>query len=273
MDTTVQKAEIPKFSGCLEHTSMIWHQIQLAKREKTVLRVIFLDLASAFGCVPHRLYWAAFNFIRVAEHISYFQDLQFCFAMPYSTTTWQSLEIGIMAGCTNFPLAFTMTMKVIIRASKWVVGGKRLKSRVWLMNIRAHMDDMMTLTTTASCTRHLLGKLQESITWAKMKVNPSKSRSIFNHQRSQKFFINDEPVATVSEKPVISLGRWYDTSLRDHEQVRELRQDIGRGLENINQQAEALVPAVWPAALLDVATNCIRHPPHKSEMMSKMISS
>lgn len=36
IDTAVQKAGIPGFSGCLEHTSMIWHQIQSAKgKEET----------------------------------------------------------------------------------------------------------------------------------------------------------------------------------------------------------------------------------------------
>ncbi|MGH0170009.1 UNVERIFIED_CONTAM: hypothetical protein FKN15_057998 [Acipenser sinensis] len=38
------------------------------------------------------------------------------------TTTWQCLEVGVMAGCTISPLAFTMAMEVIIRVSKWVVG-------------------------------------------------------------------------------------------------------------------------------------------------------
>lgn len=50
--TSVQKARIPGFSGCLEHTSMIWHQIPCAKREGKDLHVLFLDLANAFGSVP-----------------------------------------------------------------------------------------------------------------------------------------------------------------------------------------------------------------------------
>ena len=64
IDTTVQKAGIPGFAGCIEHTSMIWHQIQLAKREKRDLHVIFLDLANAFGSVPHSLIWSAFDFFK-----------------------------------------------------------------------------------------------------------------------------------------------------------------------------------------------------------------
>lgn len=117
IDTTVQKAGIPGFSGCLEHTSMIWHQIQAAKRESRDLHVVFLDLANAFGSVPHNLLWMAFCYFGVPKPIlnlvqSYFKD-----------TAWQHLEVGIMAGCTISPLTFTMAMEVIIRASRWVVGG------------------------------------------------------------------------------------------------------------------------------------------------------
>lgn len=50
-----------------------------------------------------------------------------------------------------------------------------------------------------------------------------------------KFYIGDDPIPTVSKQPVKSLGRWYNASLRDKEQVQQLRQDITNGLENINK--------------------------------------
>ncbi|KAJ8412701.1 hypothetical protein AAFF_G00116520 [Aldrovandia affinis] len=92
VDTSVQKAGIPGFSGCLEHTSMIWHQIQAAKKDKRDLHIIFLDLANAFGSVPHELLWESFNFFHVPEPITtlvktYFQDLQLCFTTANLTTT------------------------------------------------------------------------------------------------------------------------------------------------------------------------------------------
>ena len=107
IDTSVQKAGIPGFSGCLEHTSMIWHQIQTAKKDKRDLYVIFLDLANAFGSVPHELLWESFNFFHVPKPITtlvkaYFQDLQLCFTTPDFTTTWQRLEVGIMGRLYNF---------------------------------------------------------------------------------------------------------------------------------------------------------------------------
>ncbi|KAL6468443.1 hypothetical protein MHYP_G00241200 [Metynnis hypsauchen] len=104
VDTSVQKAGISGFSGFLEHASLIWHQIQAAKLEKRELHAIFLDLANAFGSVPHELLWTAFRFFNIPDTITtlvkaYFQDLQFCFSTPEFTTSWQHLEIGIMAGC------------------------------------------------------------------------------------------------------------------------------------------------------------------------------
>ncbi|KAE8291485.1 hypothetical protein D5F01_LYC11093 [Larimichthys crocea] len=121
VDTSVQKAGISGFSGCLEHVTMIWRQIQMAKLEKRDLHAIFLDLANAFDSVPYELLWTAFKFFNIPDTIitlvkDYFQDLQFCFSMPEFTSSWQHLEVGIMAGCTVSHLAFTMAMEVIIRA-------------------------------------------------------------------------------------------------------------------------------------------------------------
>ena len=91
-DLSVQKAGIPEFSGCLEHSSMIWHQIQAARTEGRDLCVVFLDLANAFGSVPHSLLWKAFSYFQVPEKISalvraYFEDIQLCFNTSNYTTS------------------------------------------------------------------------------------------------------------------------------------------------------------------------------------------
>ena len=46
-----------------------------------------------------------------------------------------------MAVCMISPLAFTMAMEIIIRASKWVVGGERRQDGMRFTPIRAYMDD------------------------------------------------------------------------------------------------------------------------------------
>ena len=69
-----------------------------------------------------------------------------------------------MAGCTISPLAFTM--EIIIRASKWVVGGERRQDGMRLTPIRAYMDDMTLVTATVPCMRRILETLNKNIKWA-----------------------------------------------------------------------------------------------------------
>jgi len=59
-----------------------------------------------------------------------------------------------------------------------------------------------------------------------MQFKPSKSRSISivkGKVVDKTFFIIREAIPTVSEKPVKSLGRWYDGHLKDTVRVGEVR--------------------------------------------------
>ncbi len=177
-----------------------------------------------------------------------------------------------MAGCTISPLAFTMAMEVIIRASKWVVGGERLASGMRLPPIRAYMDDMTTMTTTVACTNRLLGKLTNNIEWARMQFKPTKSRSISiikGKVVDKTFFINGEAIPTVSEKPVKSLGRWYDGDLKDTVRVGEVRQQAVEGLKSIDScalpgklklwcfQFGLLPRLLWPLTVYEVSLTTV----------------
>ncbi len=55
IDTSVQKGGIPGIPGCLEHTSMVTQLPREARENKGDLVVLWLDLATAYGSMPHRL--------------------------------------------------------------------------------------------------------------------------------------------------------------------------------------------------------------------------
>ncbi|KAK0142426.1 hypothetical protein N1851_019805 [Merluccius polli] len=152
-----------------------------------------------------------------------------------------------MAGCTISPLAFTMAMEIMIRASKWVVGGERLQGNQRLPPIQVYMDDLTTLTTTVPCTKRLLEKLHQNITWARMKLKPSKCRSISivkGQVTDQRFHVGGIPVPTVSEMPVKSLRRWY-VKLKDTEQFEQLKNDISKYMERISKTVLPGKLKVW----------------------------
>ena len=55
IDTAVQKGGVPGISGCIEHTAVVTQLIREAKEDKKDLALIWLDLANAFGSIPHKI--------------------------------------------------------------------------------------------------------------------------------------------------------------------------------------------------------------------------
>ena len=55
IDTSVKKGGVPGFSGCVEHNRAITQLIHEAKKERKDLTVVWLDLANAYGSIPHQL--------------------------------------------------------------------------------------------------------------------------------------------------------------------------------------------------------------------------
>ena len=73
-------------------------------------------------------------------------------------------------------------------------------------------------STTPHCTSRLLDKLNSNLRCTRMKVKPSKSRSLSilkGKVVDKKFTLNEEVMPAVLEKPVKSLGRWYDARFSD----------------------------------------------------------
>ena len=53
IDTTFQEGSIQKMTACWEHTSMVWAALKDARSKRRSLSIIWLDLANAYGSVPH----------------------------------------------------------------------------------------------------------------------------------------------------------------------------------------------------------------------------
>ena len=69
INTSIQKAGVPGFPGCIEHTTMLWDRIKKAKNNKTELHVIWLDLENIYGSVKHQLLEKVMEFFWIPEDI------------------------------------------------------------------------------------------------------------------------------------------------------------------------------------------------------------
>ena len=129
---------------------------------------------------------------------------------------------------------------------------------------KAFMDDVTLLTRDVDTMQSVLTRLDELITWSRMKFKDKKSRSLTiqkGKQRQQKFTTAGEQMPTVKEQPVKSLGRWYSGTLSDRSQGVVLMQQAEHGLKEIDRTKHkiwclqfALYPRLaWPLTIYEVA--------------------
>ena len=178
INTSVQKPGIPGFPGCLEHSQMIWNSLLSAKRDKIELHVIWLDLAKAYGSVPHYLIRMALEFFnfpcKVGEIImKCFNSAFIKFTVKDYTIKRKALEIGIMMGCVISPLLFVLAMKLILR-------GAMKNEHLTFPPSRAFMDDIAILVPDQIAADGLLQRYYDLFTWAK-----GKSKSIVSQRICQ----------------------------------------------------------------------------------------
>lgn len=230
--------------GCIEHSSMIWEAIQQAKKNRLDLHVIWLDLANAYGAVPHSLLWKALEMCHVPDSMidilkQYFSNFQMRFQTAAYVTDWTKLEVGIAMGCTVSPILFVLAMQILLKATEASTVMVKLGKGIVMPPLKAFMDDTTVLANKASMASKILKRLEELMVWSRMKFKPAKSRSLSLKKgkldEQVQFHIEGQPIPTISEVPVKSLGRWYDHTLRDTRQGKNVVEIAQEGLRAINQ--------------------------------------
>ena len=177
VNTSIQKAGVPDFPGCIEHITMLWDRIKTAKNNKSELHVIYLDLENAYGSVRHQLLEKAMDFFGIPEDIkdlipTHFKRTYVRFSNNKYSTNWQKLNIGIMMGCVISPLLFVLVIEMILRSAD--VNTNQITGP----SMKAFMDDVTLTAESRSHIEQLVTRLQGLFRWAAMKIKPSKCRSL-----------------------------------------------------------------------------------------------
>ena len=133
--------------------------------------------------------------------------------------------------------------------------------------IRAFMDDLTVTTSSVTGSRWLLKGLEQSTTWARMRFKPAKSRSLVLKKgkvmERVRFTITGGKIPTLNEKPVKSLDKIFNGSLRDTAAIQKSIQDLKEWLNKIDKtglsgrfkawifQHDVLPRIVWPLLLYE----------------------
>ena len=255
IDTSIQKGCMEKVPGCWEHMSLVWSALKDARQRKTSLANIWLDIANAYGSIPHRLIFFALRRYGVPNQwITLIKNYYFgLYTKSFSKTApsdWHQHFRGIFAGCTISIILFLAGINVIIEYTltsnaKCFINS----SKVSLPLVRAFMDDLNLMSATVSGTQELLSKCTKALTWAGMSFRADKSRSITivkgKSMNTTPFHVREPSSATdfscyipsIQSMPVKFLGRVIDGSLSDRRSIKELQDKVLTGLKIIHKSS------------------------------------
>ena len=100
---------------------MVWSALKDARKGKKDLATIWLDLANAYGSVPHKLILFALRRYQVPDRwieliMAYYDGLWGRTSASGVSSEWMRYERGIFAGCTISVVLFVAAFNVIFRA-------------------------------------------------------------------------------------------------------------------------------------------------------------
>ena len=243
INTSIQKGGIQRVAGCIEHTAILSQLIKEAKKEKKNLVVTWLDIANAYGSIPHSVISAALEAAHIPERTlelisSYYNNVNIRFTTKNFTTEWQKVEKGIITGCTLSVILFSLSMSWLVESVQGVTKGPLTSSGQRQANSRLLMDDIATTTETVPQTNILLQKVSEKMKWAELEARAHKCRSlvIFKgevQRRSLK--LGGETITPIQDKPVKYLGKEYKANLNESEQIQDVQRNLKIELKKIDK--------------------------------------
>ena len=141
------------------------------------------------------------------------------------TSNWHRLERGIITGCTISVTLFALAMNILVKSAEKECRGPTTNTGVRQPPIRAYMDDLTVTTSSVTGCRWILRGLEKQIAWARMSFKPSKSRSLILKKGKVedrfRFSIAGDTIPSLTEKPVKSLGKVFNDSLKDTASIKE----------------------------------------------------
>ena len=171
INNSIQKGCMEKIPGCWEHLSMVWHALKEARAQKSNLAIIWLDIANAYGSIPHELiaftlhrYGVSPQWIRLIE--TYYKGIFNKSFSESATSAWHRHQLGIFSGCTLSIILFLAGMNIILEYSMKATVTKFTTNNTTLPLLHAFMDDLSLMSAKVSGAQTLLSRCITALTWA-----------------------------------------------------------------------------------------------------------
>ena len=232
--------------------SVVWDEIKSRKTERSNIADIWLNIANAYGSVPHQLLFFALRRYGVPEHwvslfIKYYEGL-WSISWSDSAPSWHHHLRGIFVGCTASIILFLSPINVIIEHIS-VVTEDEIYKTMTSTPVKAFMDDIFLMSPSIKATQVLLDRCAVALIWARMSFRASKSRSMVIGKGKvidiSSFSFKGEIIPSIHANPLRFLGRTIDFTVSDKHSVEKFATEVLSGLTLIDKSSHKGINKVW----------------------------
>jgi len=186
IDSTVQKMYLKDISGCTEHSFTMLEVIKNARAIQNTVHITNLDLADAFGSVPHNLIEFAMEYysipIPVREYMmNLYSKLQGKVSVNGILTDTFNFLTGTFQGDPGSAIIFILVYNLLYEGIKhekelWAYRFNKDGDIKCFLQLIA--DDFTLFTRHARAHQRILNRIYEMMNDMNLRVNPSKSVTI-----------------------------------------------------------------------------------------------
>ena len=240
---------------------MVWEGLKQANTQNRDIATIWLDIANAYGTIPHQLIFLALQRYGISKTWidivrNYYEGLWSKSHSDCSPSSWHRHEKGIFAGCTISIILFLAGFNIILEYTQQVdFQGFITSAKISLPLVRGFMDDLSLMATKVPQANILLQRSSTALAWARMEWRVKKSRCMiiregnvicetprFVKQPSSNVM---DVIPSIRGMPIRFLGRIINESLSDRDQVTMLVDKVESSLSIIDKSYHYGVNKVW----------------------------
>ena len=199
----VQKA-VGHSDGCAEHNYLLTALTEKSKRCQTDLHICWLDLADAFGSVPHDVIWLTLDKMGLnPETLAVIQKLYEGSESIYQCqdTFSEPIKIlqGVKQGCPLSMTIFCLAIDFLISGSSATQDIPKIQEKP--VSILAYADDLVLLANTRAQLQILVNRIVDLASWAHLRFKPAKCgyHSTLNPTTVNSIKIYNTPIAVIDK--------------------------------------------------------------------------
>ena len=152
-----------------------------SESKQTRLACKWLNLANAYGAVPHSLYsdWMLKMHHVPNDVVDILRNCFKAFRMWFSTSEFETnfieLQTGIALGCMVSPILFVLAMQVKLQVSKQNVTVPELSHRIQMAPFKAFKDDATMATSPYEEAEGMLNRLDQLVSKCRIALETKKN--------------------------------------------------------------------------------------------------